>query len=192
MSTGMATHREIFEAIKIIEKYHSNIILLHCVSSYPTRLEDINLNRIDELKKRYPKYLIGVSDHTKDIYSSVAATVKGVVVIEKHYKLNEKTISADSSFSISAKQLKELKLVTKNIFRSTKRNSSKPEKISINLRRAIFAKKDIKKGEKLTCLNIESLRPNIGICASNYFKIIGKLTKRNLKIGAPIFKKDLL
>lgn len=85
-----------------------------------------------------------------------------------------------------------MKLVTTNIFRSTKRNTAKCERISKNLRRSIYAKKDIKRGEKITSLNIESLRPNIGICASNYFKIIGKMTKHNLKTGDPIYRKDIL
>ena len=120
ISTGMADLIEIKNAIKIIKKYHSKIIILHCVSSYPTEIKDTNLNRIDYLKKKFPKFLIGVSDHTNSIHSSIAATVKGVVAIEKHFKIDNKVVTADSTFSITPKQLNELKSVTTNIFKATK------------------------------------------------------------------------
>ena len=105
LSTGMATINEITKAIKVIKKYHSKLIILHCVSSYPTRLEHINLDKINFLKKKFPKNLIGLSDHTNDIYSSIAATQIGVCVIEKHYKLNNYTDTADAAFSITPEKL---------------------------------------------------------------------------------------
>ena len=104
----MATFEEINRAVKEITKFHKKIIILHCISSYPTTLNKINLKRINFLKKKFKKYNIGLSDHT-NIYSSIAATQHGIVAIEKHYKLNNKTISADSSFSIIPEQLKNLK-----------------------------------------------------------------------------------
>ena len=63
----------------------------------------------------------------------------------------------------------------------------KNEKMSIKLRRSIFAKKDIKKGEKLTKDNLICLRPKIGLGAENYFNILGKKSKRNLKKDSPIY-----
>jgi len=121
ISTGMAKLNEIKKAVKIIKKYHSKIIILHCVSNYPTKLKNINLERILALKKTFPKIMIGISDHTNDIYSSIAATTYGIVAIEKHFKLNHKIKSADSTFSITPEQLKKLKLNTKEIFESKKK-----------------------------------------------------------------------
>jgi aldehyde dehydrogenase (NAD+) len=112
----MASFKEINQAIKLIQKYHSKIIILHCVSSYPTKIKDTNLGRIDYLKKKFPKFLIGVSDHTDSIYSSVAATMKGVVAIEKHFKLKSSNNTADSKFSITPRKLIELKRITKEVF----------------------------------------------------------------------------
>ncbi len=187
----MATLFEIKKAINLIRQYHSKIIILHCVSSYPTKIKDTNLSRIDYLKKKFPKYLIGVSDHTNTIHSCIAATVKGVVAIEKHYKLDNKTITTDSAFSIDSIQLKDLKSTTNDIFKSTKIAVTDNEKISKKLRRSIFAKENIKQNEKITKVNIETYRPKIGICASKYFKIIGKKTKKKFKRNDPIFEKDL-
>lgn len=192
ISTGMANLREIVKAINIIEKYHSKIIILHCVSSYPTKLENINLQRIEILKKKFPKYLIGLSDHTDDIYSSIAATQLNVVVIEKHFKISNFDKTADSSFSLTPKKLMDLKDITFKISKSKKNANKNVESISFNLRRSIFAKNNLKKNQKITKDNIETLRPFIGICASRYFDIIGKKIKKDLKRGDPIFSKDLI
>ena len=192
ISTGMANLVEIKQAIKLIQKYHSKIIILHCVSSYPTEMKNTNLSRLYYLKKNFSKNLIGVSDHTNSIYSSVAATAKGVVAIEKHLKLNKRAKTTDSAFSITPSQLKELKFVTANIFKATKNSKNNQEKISKNLRRSIFAKTNIEKNEKITKMNIETLRPKIGICASKYFKILNRKTKKSFKKGEPILKSDLI
>lgn len=186
----MATLNEITRAIKIIKKYHSKIIILHCVSSYPTKLDEVNLQRINVLKKKFPKFLIGLSDHTDNIYSSVAASEYGIAVIEKHFKINNQTKTADSSFSINPEKLRELKNVTTLLFKSKKRINLKNEKISKNLRRSIFAEKNIKKNEKISKKNITTLRPMIGICSSKYFQIIGRKANKNIKKGDPIYFKD--
>ena len=192
ISTGMASLGEINKAINIIKKYHSKIIILHCVSSYPTKLENINLQRIEILKKKFPKYFIGLSDHTDDIYSSIAATQLGVVVIEKHFKINNYDKTPDSSFSLTPEKLRALKDVTLKISKSKKKVSKNVEKISVNLRRSIFAKNSLKKNQIITKDDIETLRPLIGICASKYLDVIGKKIKRSLKKGEPIIFKDII
>ena len=163
ISTGMASIKEIKNAIKIIEKFHKKIIILHCVSNYPTQINDTNLNRINILKKKFDKYLIGISDHTNDIFSSIAAIPFGIVAIEKHFTIdNIKT--PDSSFSINQNKLKKLKSVSKEIFESiNKKKNQTLFKKNLKFRRSLFAKKDIKKNEKITLKNINSLRPTICI-----------------------------
>ncbi len=188
ISTGMASSKEIKNAINEIKKYHNKIIIMHCVSSYPTKLEDINLKRIEKLKLEYKNCLIGLSDHTNDIVSSIASIPFGIVAIEKHFKLNNKIKTVDSEFSITPSELKKLKNDTLNLHKSFYNKKINVEQISKNLRRSIFAKKDIKKNEKLSHENIETFRPYIGICASKYFKILNKKIKKNIKSGEPIYE----
>ena len=122
LSTGIATIKEIKSAIKIINKYHKKIILLHCVSNYPTALKDTNISRINSLKKIFKNYHIGLSDHTNDIYSSLASLPLGIVAIEKHFKLKDSDKTPDSNFSITPKKLLELKKkCTLEIFESLKK-----------------------------------------------------------------------
>lgn len=67
LSTGMAGKEELDNALNVITKYHSNISILHCVSQYPTAPDNLNLKTITYLKKHYPQYTIGFSDHTVEI-----------------------------------------------------------------------------------------------------------------------------
>lgn len=191
ISTGMAEINEIKTAIKIIQKYHSKIVILHCVSSYPTKLDKINLEKINFLKKKFPKFLIGLSDHTDDIYSSIAATTYGIVAIEKHFKISEKAKSEDSKFSITPNKLLNLKKVTKSIHKSYMKNFDIGDKKSKKFRRSIFAKKDIEINEKFTIENIDTLRPSIGLCASKYFKVLGKKSKKKIRVNEPIYQSDI-
>jgi len=192
ISTGMASINEIKNAIKVIEKYHKKIIILHCVSNYPTKIEDTNLININLLKKKFKKYLIGLSDHTNDIYSAVASIPLGVVVIEKHFNLDNK-ITPDSTFSIGPKMMRNLKKLSLEIFKSTNKNRDiKILNRNIKFRRSLYAKVDIRRNEKITNKNITALRPKIGICASKYFKILGKRSKKNIKANEPIFQNQLL
>tara|TARA_E500000178_G_C17012567_1_gene751270 strand:+ start:1195 stop:2235 length:1041 start_codon:yes stop_codon:yes gene_type:complete len=192
MSTGMSSYKEIDKAIGTIQKYHTKIIILHCVSKYPTNLKNTNLKKFQEMKKKYKKYLVGVSDHTNGITSSIASFVMGAKIIEKHYKINNRLLTTDSKFSITPVQLRELKNKINNLwFSITKKNPDKIENSSKKLRRSIFVTKYIKKNEKITIKNIDTLRPKIGICASEYFKVIGKKVKKNISPGTPL-KKNML
>ena len=118
LSTGMATIVEIKRAIKIIEKYHKKIIILYCVSGYPTKESEANIDTIRKFKSIFKNYIIGISDHTNNIYSALAATALGASVIEKHFILNKKLNSLDKTFSIDIKQLKKLKEITSKIYSS--------------------------------------------------------------------------
>jgi len=112
-----------------------------------------------------------------------------VVAIEKHFKINDKFKTPDSTFSITPDQLYKLKKDSISIYKSIEKKNNNSEKISIKLRRSIFAKKDIEKNTIMTRENIETFRPLVGICASKYFKILGKKVNKKIKKGEPIFSK---
>lgn len=190
ISTGMSSIKEVKRAINIINKHHNKIIIMHCVSNYPTKLKDTNLYRINYLKKVFNKNLIGISDHTNDIQSSISSISMGVVAIEKHFKLDKRK-TTDSEFSIDKNKLKKLKNDSLDLFKSINKKKIKTEKININLRRSIFAKKNIDKKEKINSNNIISLRPNIGIPSEYFFKILGKKVKKKIKKNDPIFFKNI-
>ena len=194
ISTGASNFKEINQALKIIKKYHNKVIILHCVSEYPTPINEANLSRINKLKKKFPKNLVGLSDHTNSIDTSLASVPLGIVAIEKHFKDSKFNKSLDSKFSIVPKELKELKKrsiifyeATKNIGKEVNQADLKSSKD----KRSIFAQLDILKGERIGLNKIVSLRPKIGIGSEYFFKILGKKVKRSIFKGNLIFFDDL-
>jgi pseudaminic acid synthase len=195
ISTGLANLQEIERALKIIRKYHNKIIIMYCVSGYPTPEKEVNIKTINLFKKKFKKNLIGLSDHTNDIYSSLTATSLGVVAIEKHFKLKKNSKSLDSEFSITPDQIKILKRFSIKIFNTLGKEKKKlksSEKKSLIFRRSIFTIKDIKKGQKFNKNNIGNFRPKIGLCSSHYFDVIGRKAKINIKKNRPITRSMIL
>ena len=199
LSTGMASLKEIDRAVNCIKKYHSKITILHCVSGYPTKEEDINLSRLVFMRQKYKEFNIGLSDHTDDINSSIASCCLGATFIEKHYILNKNDKSLDQKFSIDPKQLKKLSIFAKEIYKSLlnkkKLNNlpnSKGESYSKLFRRSIFLTKNLNKGDKITLNNVSTFRPSIGIKSENIFKVIGKRVNKNKKKNEPLRYADLL
>ena len=166
---------------------------MHCVSGYPTPEHQVNLKRIQNLKRNFKKINIGISDHTNDIITSLASVSMGVVLIEKHFILSKNLNSLDKKFSITPKQLSKLSKISRRIFKCLGNGSFEVqpnERVSKKYRRSIFSTKNIKIGEKFNVKNISTFRPSIGLEANNYFKIIGKKSKRNIKAFTPLFKSD--
>ena len=194
LSTGMASIKEIKNAIKIIKKYHNKIILLYCVSGYPTKENDSNLSTIVSFKGIFRGLNIGLSDHTNDILTSMTSAAFNVCMIEKHFIISNKIDSLDKKFSIDSLKLKNLK---KNIIKihssigTPDKVLKKVEKMNLKLRRSIFSIKNIKKGEKLSKKNIRSFRPLIGINSNKYFKILGRKAKKDIIKYKPIFENEI-
>ena len=190
ISTGCATINEIKKCVKLIHRYHKKIIILHSVTKYPTEDSEANILKISKLKKIFKNTMIGLSDHTQNIFSSIAATSLGVVLIEKHFIINKNMSSEDVKFSIDINELKSLKLFTKKIFMmlNSKIINDIPNK---EHRRSLFANKKIEKRKKIQKNDLVSLRPKIGLCSSNFFKIIGKKINKNMKKNDPIYLKDI-
>ena len=107
ISTGIANENDIKKAIKIcIKSNNYNIILLNCISSYPAKKTELNLKHINVLKRYCP--IVGYSDHSNSDLANIISVANGAKVIEKHFILNKKIKSPDSSFSHDPIQLKNL------------------------------------------------------------------------------------
>ena len=193
LSTGMANEKEIKEAIETIIQYGSgDFILLHCVSGYPTPVEEINLDTISLLKKKF-KCEIGLSDHTLGNTSAILSIALGAKVIEKHFTFDRSEGGPDAEFSMEPHELKDL---SENISLAHKAigvgsfEMKSAEESNIKFRRSIYVVNDIKKGDVFTKENIRRIRPGYGLEPKDYEKIIGLKAKRDLEEGNPLTKKD--
>ncbi len=185
LSLGLANKADIDNALKVIKKNGNNkVILLQCVSSYPAKISEQNINSLLNIKKKF-KTLVGLSDHTKGFVASMSAVVAGAKLIEKHFNLKNNK-SVDSFFSSSEK---EFKIMTENIrlaessLGNGKIEISKSSKENYNSRRSIYVSKNIAKGEIITNKNIKIVRPNYGLHPKYFKYVLNKKSKVDLKVG---------
>ena len=191
ISTGMASMEEIELAYRTAKNYGAkDITLLYCVSNYPSKNTDFNLNNIKILKNKF-KCRVGLSDHSKDNRVAIAAVAAGAEVVEKHIALDKQKRGLDIEFSLKGKEIKKFKedinlaynlLGKKYFFRN------KSEKKSKIFRRSIFATENIKKGEKFNNQNIRRIRPGYGLEPKYYEKLIGRKSPITLDKGQPLKK----
>jgi len=114
VSTGMTNDNELKKIIKILNKKNKEIIILHCVSSYPAKKEELNLLNIVELKKKF-KLKTGYSDHYPGIDACVIASLLGARIIEKHVTFNRSLKGPDHKSSCTIVELKKMvKIIKKN------------------------------------------------------------------------------
>jgi N,N'-diacetyllegionaminate synthase len=184
LSTGAANISEINSAVKIINKYHKKIIIMQCTLCYPTKVSDANLRSISYLKKKFPKYDIGLSDHTLETLTPALAISMGAMAIEKHFTINKKLKkSADHWLSINEKELsqivKETVFANQALGKEEKKTLNCEKLAKKNARRSLVSNAEIIKGEKFTLKNLTCKRPGNGIPANKYFNMLGKKAKKN-------------
>lgn len=191
LSTGMANIHEIKSALKILTKKYSSkrITLLHCVSEYPTKYKDVNLQAMNFLKKKF-NINVGLSDHSLGIEVPIAAVALGAKVIEKHFTLSKKMDGPDHKASLEPAEFSSMVSKIRNIEKAMGRFEKKPNKkeliTSYLVRQSIHAKTDIAKGEKYNSKNICLMRPYDGMPAKYLRKLYNKISKKNFCKYDPI------
>jgi len=194
ISTGMANLKEIDLTYKTAINYGAKeVILLYCVSNYPSKIEDFNLNNIKILKDRY-KCKVGFSDHSNDNNILACAVASGAEIIEKHIALEGQKSGPDIAFSIKGKEIKECINLIKKTSKLLGRNSffiTKSELKNKIFRRSIYATKNIRKGEKFTLDNIKVIRPSYGLKPVFYEKLLNKKSPLSILKATPL-KNNIL
>ena len=190
VSTGMCSLGEIEKAIDtIFATGNRQLVLLHCVVSYPSRPEDANLRVIETLKKSFG-LPVGLSDHTQDEFTSILATQMGVAVIEKHFTLNHALKLPDHEASLDPEQFRKLveriRLVPKALGTGIKQILPTEEKWRKAARKSLFAAMDIPEGAKIKEQHIAIRRPSDGIHPHHLSLVVGRKTKAFIPAGSII------
>ena len=196
ISCGMASIEEINEAIKSYKMGGGKkLILLHCTSSYPTPIKDINLNRISEMKKLF-NYIIGYSDHSEGYLAAVGAVTLGACFIEKHFTLSKKLNGPDHRFSSDPKEFSELVKAVRNAEAAMGKYEINPVESELYgkkfFRLSCIALKNLNKGHKIKKEDIGFSRPGDGLPPKEKPNLIGKVIKRNIKKNNMILNKDIV
>lgn len=188
-ATGIAYPEDIERALSVCaEEGNQDVILLKCVSAYPTPYEDVNLNVIPTLAKTYD-CLTGISDHTLGTIVSAGAVPLGIRMVEKHLTLRRSDGGPDSAFSMEpeefAQMVQEIRILEKALG-SPEYHLTDKQIEQHQGSRSLFVVKDIAEGEVLTSENIRSIRPGIGLHTMYYEEVLGKRAKHFLKKGTPL------
>ena len=185
ISTGMSNLKEIIEAVNLIEKYNNKkITILHCVSNYPTQAKDLNLLRIQTLKKVFSNHIIGLSDHTLGYEAAIIAKTFGAEVFEKHFTFDKKAEGFDHEMSVDealmrqyCKKINEAQLA----LGSCSYDLIADIKSAQVMRRSIVFKRNMKKGTKINWSSLDYKRPGGGIPADKAEFLINKKLKKDVE-----------
>lgn len=194
LATGASTNDEIAQAIKVIKSTGNNkIILMHSVTQYPSPVEEANLTVLKSLQKIF-NLPVGYSDHSLGQLIAISSVALGACVIEKHFTIDPKSDGPDHPHSMDPKSfsqmIKDIRLLEKALGNGEKKIQKSEKQTRIIQRRGIWTISEIKKGEKFSEKNIKALRPVSGLSSSDFKNILGKKSKRTLKIYTPIKKND--
>lgn len=200
LSTGASSIGEIEKATKIVEdEGNQNIILLHCILSYPTPYEQSHLKMIQSLRDIFPKYEVGWSDHVvpdECLVIPTTAAIMGATVIEKHFTTDRTRKGNDHFHSMDEEQLSKLIGNVRMAKKAMGQYLKQPMEIELparkNARRSIAASCDISEGEIFTEKNLIMLRPGTGIHPMFFERILGLKAKREVKSGYLLEWEDIM
>ncbi len=184
ISTGMSYKKEVKKIISYIKTKKNPFLLMHCVSQYPTKFENLGMNLIDEFKKEF-KCPIGYSDHSGSLHVPLIAIEKKISALELHVTFDKKVYNPDSSSSINFNELKFLCDFLRNknkIFKYTKTKdqiANVVKKNRILFSKSLAFKKDMRKGSKIKIRDLTFKKPGNGIKLDKINKIIGKTLVKN-------------
>ncbi len=196
LSTGMSSIDEVKRAVNILENAGvSQLVILHCVSIYPTVLTTVNLNNIVGLRENFPAYPIGFSDHTEGDEASIAAIALGSGMIEKHLTLDRSKVGMDNGMATEPEDFKKLikKCRDVQLAMGVKERIVTAEELEQrqNMRRSIIAAVDIQKGHRITEDDLYAKRPGTGISPDQMDKLIGKTAIKDIEADTLITIDDI-
>ncbi|MFA6082407.1 MAG: pseudaminic acid synthase [Patescibacteria group bacterium] len=195
LATGVAALADIRAAVNACHNVGNHqIIILKCTSAYPTPWDEVNLQTMVDIKKKF-KTVVGISDHTPGSVVPISAVALGASMIEKHFILDRHLGGPDSSFSLEPNEFKkmvdEIRQAEKALGH-VNYQLTPGMKIERKQGRSLFVVADIKKGEIFTTDNVRSIRPGDGLPPKFIGEVLGKKAKSDIKKGNPLTWKQII
>jgi len=198
LSTGMSNLSDIAKAVQTINPPHKpevEITILHCTSTYPATLGDLNLRALTTIKSHFPEYELGYSDHSIGPHTAPLAVSLGATVIEKHITLDPSMDGPDHAASIDPVGFGTMVSLIRDASTALGSNEKEMQASEVNIanvaRKSIIATKKIRKGDTFSAVNLDTMRPLKGICAARWDDLIGRRSKRDYEFGERISKVEL-
>jgi len=197
ISTGMNSLAEIENTVNFLQSHNAGteITLLHCVSIYPAKLEQMRLGRIPALREAFG-LPVGFSDHTENSLASVIALAKGASIFEKHLTLDRRQEGFDHAYAMEAEMFKryveDLRNAKTALDSSLSNNITADEAgVQKRARRSIYAARDLNPGEIITEGMLTIVRPEGPLKPGDYYSIEGMRVKNPIKKYSAVTWEDL-
>ena len=189
VSTGICSPEEIQDVVDACKEVgNEDITLLKCTSAYPAKLDDMNLATIPDMVRRFgPQGVkVGLSDHSMNVETVVAAVALGATVVEKHFMLDRALGGADAGFSLNAEEFKAMAAAVRNTEKLLGKVDYSVNPQNRKFARSLFVVKDIKAGERFTEENVRSIRPGDGLPPKRLGEILDRIAMRDWRKGEPL------
>ena len=189
LSTGIARLSDIEEALSACYDAGNNaVMLLKCVSEYPTPFSEVNLRMLPTLRQTFG-CPVGLSDHTLGDHMAVAAAALGAKLLEKHLTLRRSDGGPDGAFSMEPE---EFRLMVRHI-RETEEalgdqayHLTPAQETEREGGRSLYVVKEMKAGEAFTAENIRSVRPAAGLAPKYYDRVLKAYAAEDIPAGTPL------
>jgi N-acetylneuraminate synthase len=189
----MATEAEIAAATRALRTAGCPaLVLLKCVSAYPSKPRDFNLRSMETLRTRL-RAPVGLSDHTMTDEVALGAVALGACVIEKHLTLSRADGGVDSGFSLEPAEFARMATAARTLHAalgSPELGPTAQDRSQRRFRRSIFVSRDIARGEVLTPENLRIVRPADGLDPARWTDVLGRAAARALGAGNPLREGD--
>lgn len=188
LSTGMASWGEINMAASVVRSHPS--VWMHCVSSYPTPLDKLNLRFMDLLRRQHD--FVGLSDHTLGTEAAMMATARGACMVEKHITLTPGGTGLDDHFASGVEEFAQFVKATHLAAAALGahdldwKTSARDDSEHAPLRRSLYVVEDVAEGALFNPLNVRSIRPGLGLAPSYYPRVIGAKAVMDVPAGTPL------
>jgi len=186
LSSGMSSFDELDKSVTFLQKRGIDVSVLQCTTAYPTRPEEWGLDVIDALKKRYD-VPVGFSDHSGDIFASLAAAARGAEILEFHAVFDKRMFGPDAKASLTIDEIARLVEGVRAIETALRHPVDKSDNTRFKELKGMFEKslavnKDLPAGHRLTFDDLEAKKPKgYGIDTSRFEEVIGKPLARSMK-----------
>ena len=189
ISSGMATDQEMREAIDVLQQNGAGgIIALHCISAYPTPIEQANVRRVQRLSEMLgiPS---GLSDHSMGLTVPMTAVALGACAVEKHFTLARADGGVDSAFSLEKGELAELCTAVRDVYSTLgdgRLEVADAEAGTCQFRRSLYFVAPLSKGDIITVENVRSIRPGLGLLPRHLDELVGRRASVDIAAGTPV------
>ena len=196
LSTGMCTLAEVAEAVRVVREHGDPpLALLHCVTNYPAAPSDCNLRAMDTMRRAFG-VPVGWSDHSEGVVISLAATVAGAEVLEKHFTLDRSLPGPDHLASLEPRELHALvtsaRAAEAAMGDGDKRPTASESAHRLLVRRSLHASRDLPAGHALGADDLLALRPGGGVAPAARARVVGRRLRRALDRGEMLTEEHLV